>query len=132
MAGFAPKPKNPKALELARYAGHLDTATARAELAALLGLYRDGLRQPLAYHPDLDDSYDPAQPKAFDNVSFRFKTEAHPKQRHHLNDDPYFALLLGDDGAPLGLDAERSPFIRAIEAATGPMNRVLRPVDGKP
>ncbi|MDA3920581.1 MAG: exodeoxyribonuclease V subunit gamma [Salinisphaera sp.] len=121
MAGFSPKPKD---MSLAQYAGTLDPATAQAELANLLRLYIAGQQAPLAYHPDLDDSYDPEQPKGFDNVSFRFKPGAHVP--HHLTRDPYFALLLGDDEAPLGPSEDDSPFIQAIDAVSGPMNRVIR------
>ncbi|MES1939002.1 exodeoxyribonuclease V subunit gamma [Salinisphaera sp. T5B8] len=124
MAGFAPKKKT---LETAHYAGHIDTQTAATMLADLIAIYRDGQRQPLPYHPDLDDEYDADQNKAFDNVSYRFKPDAYFP--HHLTRDPYFARLLGPDDAPLGDSAEQSPFIQAIEAISGPMNAVLTPVD---
>lgn len=121
IAGFSPKPK---VIELAEYAGTLDAERARAELTALVALYIDGQEQPLAYHPDLDDSYDPDQNRAFENVAFRFKPGAHVP--HHLTRDPYFALLLGDDDAPLGASEEDSPFIQAIDAVTGSMNATIR------
>ncbi|MES1925538.1 exodeoxyribonuclease V subunit gamma [Salinisphaera sp. T31B1] len=124
MAGFAPRKKT---LEPACYAGRVDAETARRILAELIGLYIEGQQQPLAYHPDLDDEYDPGQNKAFDNVSFRFKPDAYFP--HHLTRDPYFARLLGDDDAPLGESAEQSPFIRAIEAISGPLNVTLAAVE---
>ncbi|HET7314507.1 exodeoxyribonuclease V subunit gamma [Salinisphaera sp.] len=123
IAGFAPKQKDNAFIE---YAGRVDADTARAELAHLVRLYIVGQTQPLAYHPDLDDSYDPDQNKAFDNLSFRFKPAAYFP--HHLTRDPYFAMLLGDPEAPLGGSEDASPFIAAIEAVSGPMNSVVRPV----
>ncbi|ROO25975.1 exodeoxyribonuclease V subunit gamma [Salinisphaera orenii] len=127
LAGFSPKPKD---MSLARYVAAVDAATARAELAELVRLYIAGQEQPLAYHPDLDDAYDPEQNKAFDNVSFRFKPGAHVP--HHLTRDPYFALLLGDADAPLGDNETDSPFIQAIEAVSGPMNAHLCPPPDDP
>jgi len=121
MAGFSAKPKD---MALAQYDGSIDRDTARAELAHLVALYIDGQRQPLAYHPDLDDSYNPEQNKAFDNLSFRFEPDAwYP---HHLVRDPYFTMLLGDAAAPLGADEDNSPFIDAIDKVSGPMNSAIR------
>ena len=124
MAGFAPKKKT---LEVACYAGRIDQPAAERVLAELIALYRAGQRRPLAYHPDLDDEYDPDQNKAFDNVSYRFKPEAFSP--HHLMRDPYFLRVLGDEDAPLGESAETSPFIEAVEAISGPMNDALRPLE---
>ncbi|MAS10649.1 exodeoxyribonuclease V subunit gamma [Salinisphaera sp.] len=127
IAGFSAKPKD---MSLAQYTGRIDRETARAELANLVTLYIDGQRQPLAYHPDLDDGYEPEQNKAFDNLSFRFKPEAY--QPHHLMRDPYLVMLLDDAQAPLGEDAPNSPFIAAIDAVSGPMNRAIQPSDNPP
>jgi exodeoxyribonuclease V gamma subunit len=127
MAGFAPKKKT---LEVAHYAGQIDQQSAETTLADLITIYNAGQCQPLAYHPDLDDEYDPAQNKAFDNVSFRFKPDAYFP--HHLIRDPYFLRLLGDDDAPLGESADNSAFIQAIEAISGPMNAALQSVEPGP
>jgi exodeoxyribonuclease V gamma subunit len=127
IAGFSAKPKD---MSLAQYSGRIDRETARAELANLVTLYIDGQRQPLAYHPDLDDGYEPEQNKAFDNLSFRFKPEAY--QPHHLMRDPYLVMLLDDAQAPLGEDAPNSPFIAAIDAVSGSMNRAIQPSENLP
>ena len=124
LAGLSPEPKN---MSLAQYAGRLDAASARDELANLVHLYIAGQQSPLHYHPDLDDSYNPDQNKAFDNLGFRFKPAAY--QPHHLVRDAYFRLLLGSDDAPLGDSETDSPFIAAITRISGPMNRVVVPAD---
>ncbi|RJS91047.1 exodeoxyribonuclease V subunit gamma [Salinisphaera sp. Q1T1-3] len=124
LAGVSPKPKDES---IVRYAGRLDADTARVELAALIQHYIQGQQQPLAYHPDLDDGYQPDQNKAFDNLSFGFKPGAF--FQHHLLRDAYFCLLLGPDDAPLGETDDTSPFIAAIEAISGPMNAVVRPAE---
>ena len=115
VAGFSPEPKD---MSLTQYAGRLDADAARDELARLVRLYIDGQQAPLLYHPDLDDSYDPDQNKAFDNLSFRFKPAAwHP---HYLTRDPYFRLLLGDDETPLGDSEENQPLHRRDRAGHRP------------
>lgn len=124
MAGFAPDQTNAGRIE---YAGRLDAVTARAELANLVNWYIAGQTCPIAYHPDLDDSYNPEQKKAFDNLSFRFKPSAY--YPHHLARDAYFAMLLGPPDAPLGESAGESAFIATIEAISGPMNNAIRPIE---
>ena len=103
--------------------------TARTALAELIRLYQAGQRYPLMFHPDLADTYNPAQDKAFENLSFRFR--AGDYREHHLMHDASFGLLLGPASAPLGEQAATSPFIEAIEAVTATMNQALvsRPVD---
>ncbi|MGB7755898.1 MAG: exodeoxyribonuclease V subunit gamma, partial [Salinisphaera sp.] len=125
MAGFAPDQKTAERIE---YAGRLDADTARAELAHLVQRYIDGQTRPLPYHPDLDDSYNPEQNKAFDNLSFRFKPTAYFP--HHLTRDAYFSMLLGPPEAPLGDTGDDSPFIAAIDAISGPMNARIGPITG--
>ncbi|MES1937282.1 exodeoxyribonuclease V subunit gamma [Salinisphaera hydrothermalis] len=124
MAGFAPDKKTAERIE---YAGRIDRDTARAELAHLVRLYIQGQTRPIVYHPDLDDSYNPDQNKAFDNLGFRFKPAAFFP--HHLLRDPYFSMLLGPPDAPLGETEDDSPFIAAIDAISGPMNEAIRPAE---
>lgn len=123
MVGLANKKKTS---EFAHLAGQIDAETARAELQRLIDLFLQGQRIPLAYHPDMDDEYEPEQNKAFRNLSFRF--QAHAYSPHHLTRDPYFALLLDHGDMPLGESQDTSPFIAMIEAISGPMNTAIRPV----
>lgn len=123
MAGFAPDQKN---AELIQYAGRIDPESAQAELSHLVRCYIEGQTRPLPYHPDMDDSYNPDQNKAFDNLSFRFKPAAYFP--HHLTRDAYFSMLLGSADAPLGETEDESAFIAAIDAISGPLNKTIQPV----
>jgi exodeoxyribonuclease V gamma subunit len=121
IAGFENKKDSQRVV---LYGGCIDPAAARASLAGFIRLFIAGQQRPLAYHPDMDDEYSAHQNKAFDNFAHRFKASAnHP---HYLVHDPYFALMLGDDSAPLGTRAVDSPFIAAIDAVSGAMKKALQ------
>src|SRR5699024_10328358 len=89
LAGFKPPKKSREYLDCS---ARINAATARQELAALGQIYLDGQKQPLHYHPELDDEYNPHQEKAFTNTAERFRRSAY--YPHHLLKDPLFPLLL--------------------------------------
>ncbi len=121
IAGFDP---DEKTLDSVCFTAQVTPAQARETLTDLIEIYRRGQRQAQYFHPDLADAYNPAQTKAFENLSFRFR--AGDYRAHHLLRDPYFALLLGPAEAPLGESAATSVFIAQVEQITGPMNATLQ------
>ena len=124
LAGLSPKKDDSRVVAVE---ARLTPEAARDHLAVLVDIFLAGQQAPVHFHPDMADDYKPDGDDPFGSLWKRY-SESQSFQASHLVNNPCFRLLLGDDDAPLGAEAD-NPFIAALDAITQPMHEALEEID---